>query len=400
MRGFLFLMAAALAGGGIGLAQTLWHFGVLNASMRTVAVDFPAEGHDDYWTLPDDGRRPRIVFDEGEEHDFGVMEYDVTLRRAFTLKNAGDYPLVIAKADSSCTCTLANIAEDAIGPDQTAQVELEWTARWSPTAGNRFRHWAKLQTNDPDRPLVTLTVQGDLTAPIVAAPPTVTFTRLAKSQTATAQLRLYCYRDLRNSPSTESGMQVIRSELLNAQTENVFVITPRGESPHDVAAKRAKSGCLVDVTVRPGLPLGAFRQVIRLHTNVPDVEPLEVPIVGEIGPDVRLVGRDYNERTSVLRLGTFNPAKGTTRELEMLIFGARDSSTEPKLIRIEPTALQVSLAGPIYDAALGARRIKVKLVIPPGAVTQNDLSKPGIVEIDTGHSDIPRLTVHIHLGGM
>lgn len=399
MRGLLFLIAAALTGGAVGFSQTLWHFGVLNDSMRAVAVDFASEGIDDYWTLPKDGRRPRVVFD-AEEHDFGVMEYGDTLRRGFTLRNVGDHPLVIAKADSSCTCTLANIAEDAIGPGQSAQVELEWTARWSPTAGDRFRHWAKLQTNDPDRPLVTLTVHGNLTAPVVAAPPSVTFTRLAKSQTATAQLRLYCYRDLRDSLSGGGGVQVIRTELVNAQTANFFVITPRRESPPDVAAKRAKSGDLVDVTVRPGLPVGAFRQVIRLHTNVPGVEPLEVPVVGEIGSDVRLVGRGYNERTGVLQLGKFDPAKGTTWELEMLIFGDREPTIEPKDLRAEPAKLMISFAEPTHDQARGATKIKVNLVIPPGAMTPDDLSRPGILEIDTGHGDTPRLTVWIHFGGM
>jgi hypothetical protein len=394
MRGLLLLFTAILIGAFIGLAQTLWHFGVLNASMRTVAVEFAAEEIDDHWTLPTDGRRPRVKF-AAEEHDFGVMEYGDTSRHSFTLQNKGDYPLVIAKADSSCTCTLANIAEDAIPPGQTAHVELEWTARALPTTGDRFRHWAKLQTNDPERPQITLTVHGRLTAPVVAVPPIVTFTRLAKSQTATAQIRLYAYRDAGDSPADQVGLQVTRVELVNSRTAAHFDISPKNEAPPDVDANSAKSGCMVEITVRPGLPIGAFRQAVRLHTNIPNVEPVEVPIVGEIGPDVRLVGRGYNERTGVLQLDPFDPAKGTTRELELSIFGSQDSTLKPELVRAEPAGLTVSFGEGNYDSTIGANKFKANLVIPPNAVARDARATPGIVEINTGHSQIPRLSVSI-----
>jgi anti-sigma-K factor RskA len=387
MRGLALLLSTLFLGAAIGLAQTLWHFGALNASLRTVAVEFAVESIDDHWTLPKDGRRPRAVFD-AEDYDFGVMEFGDTSRRAFTLKNDGDYPLVVAKADSSCTCTLANIAEDAIAPGQTAQVELEWTARVSPTTGDRFRHWAKLQTNDPDRPLITLTVHGRLTAPVAAVPPVVTLTRLAKSQTATAQIRLYAYRG-------NDELKVTKVELLSATTAAQFDVTPKNGPPPDVAENRAKSGCLVDVVVRPGLPIGAFRQVVRLHTNIPDVEPLDVAIVGEIGPDVRLVGREYNERTGVLRLNPFDSAQGTTRDLELWIFGRQDATFEPKVVRAEPDGLRVSFGEKAYDAAIGAHKVKVQLVVPPAAITRDALPRSGIVEIDTGHNDVPRLNVPI-----
>jgi hypothetical protein len=393
----LVVVAAALAGAAIGIAQTLWHSGWIDASRRSYVAAFEAEENDGYWALPKDHRRPRIVLDS-EEYDFGVMEFGDTMRRAFTLHNRGDYPLVVAKADSSCTCTLANIAEDAIPPGGSAEVELEWTARASPTAGSRFRHWAKLQTNDPDRPLVTLTVQGDMTAPVVAHPASLTFTRLAQSQTASARINLYFYREIAGAASGASGLQVVRTELLTAKTASAFVVSPQSTVPPDVKSRRAKSGCTVEVTVRPGLPKGAFRQVIRLHTNVPGALPVDVVVTGEVGDDVRLVGPGYNERTGILDLGTFKAADGTSREFELFVYGERDPKQPVKIVGTEPQMLQITVSEPVADDAKNAVRFGLKVAVPPGAVIDGKLgvAQSGSFHIDAG-PETPQLEVRVRL---
>ena len=397
------IVAAALAGAAVGMAQTLWHAGWLDASRRSHVAGFLDEGNDGYWTLPQDPRRPRIVFDS-DEYDFGVMEFGDTMRRAFTFHNRGDYPLVVAKADSSCTCTLANIAEDAIPPGGEAQVELEWTARASPTAGSRFRHWAKLQTNDPDQPLVTLTVHGDMTAPVVAWPAELIFTRLAKSQTASARIDLYCYRDIagsapgaaRDATPGDGTLRIVRTELLSDKTAGAFVVAPQASAPPDVKSRRAKSGRSVEVTVRPGLPKGAFRQVVRLHTNVPGALPVDVAVTGEVGDDVRLVGAGYNERTGVLDLGTFKAADGTSREFELFVYGQRDPKLPVKIVRSDLETLRVSVSEGVVDNIKGAVRFGLKVSVPAGAITEekSGAAASGSFRIDAG-PETPQMEVQV-----
>ncbi len=56
------------------------------------------------------------VFDAGEV----FMGEKITAK--FTLKNTGDYPLVIGEVKGSCSCTVADYTDEPIQPGETGEV--------------------------------------------------------------------------------------------------------------------------------------------------------------------------------------------------------------------------------------------------------------------------------------
>ncbi len=59
------------------------------------------------------------VFDAGE-----VVKGELVVAE-FTVKNTGNYPLVIAEVKGSCSCTVASKPEDPIQPGQSGKIKAE-----------------------------------------------------------------------------------------------------------------------------------------------------------------------------------------------------------------------------------------------------------------------------------
>ena len=56
------------------------------------------------------------------EFDAGEVVKGEFITAKFTVKNTGDYPLVIADVKGSCTCTVAKKPEEPIAPGKTAEI--------------------------------------------------------------------------------------------------------------------------------------------------------------------------------------------------------------------------------------------------------------------------------------
>jgi hypothetical protein len=57
-----------------------------------------------------------------EIYDAGEVVKGELIRAKFTVKNTGDYPLVIADVSTSCSCTVGDYTKDPIQPGETGEV--------------------------------------------------------------------------------------------------------------------------------------------------------------------------------------------------------------------------------------------------------------------------------------
>ena len=63
-----------------------------------------------------------------ETHNFGKIEHLKPVTHLFTFKNTGTEPVVITDATASCGCTKPSWSKDPIGPGQSGQISVTFTA--------------------------------------------------------------------------------------------------------------------------------------------------------------------------------------------------------------------------------------------------------------------------------
>jgi hypothetical protein len=120
---FLFLGAAALAWGGL--------------------------------SLPAAGAEPRATVGE-TTFDFGKIYEDRALTHTFVIQNTGDAPLNIEDVDPDCACTVPKY-DKTIPP--AGQGEITLTIKPFSVL-HQFKKETKVRLNDPERPLLLLTLTG------------------------------------------------------------------------------------------------------------------------------------------------------------------------------------------------------------------------------------------------
>lgn len=59
------------------------------------------------------------------KYSFGTVTQGQTVKHAFRFKNTGQNPLMIAKTDVSCNCTVSGFPNDAIAPGQEGEITVE-----------------------------------------------------------------------------------------------------------------------------------------------------------------------------------------------------------------------------------------------------------------------------------
>jgi hypothetical protein len=69
--------------------------------------------------------------------DLGNIKYGGKAITTIQVKNTGDKPLIISKADASCGCTVPNYPKDPILPGKSANMTVEYTTTTKAGAFNK-----------------------------------------------------------------------------------------------------------------------------------------------------------------------------------------------------------------------------------------------------------------------
>ncbi len=93
--------------------------------------------------------------------DFGKALPRRTLRKEFTLRNAGERTLVIEKVTTTCGCTAAIAGETSLAPGRTTPLSVSLETR---DYKGRVERRVLVRSNDPKTPLLELTVAATVAA--------------------------------------------------------------------------------------------------------------------------------------------------------------------------------------------------------------------------------------------
>ncbi len=337
--------------------------------------------------IPATGARPRVEVDE-PIHEFGVMDSRAEGSHEFTIRNTGDAPLELRVLSTTCACTIGELKEKTVPPGSSTTARLDWHAD---SEFGPYEETAMLETNDPETPRVVLTVKGEFRAALQPEPPEITFSRIAAGEPASATVHLYRF--------LPEEVEIVDVGFHNPPTADRFQVDIEPMPAEQVAEKDdAFGGYLVHVTVKPGLPLGAFQQRIRLHTSLEGKRELVIPVRGMVASDISVFGRDWNAELSVLRMGMVNAAQGGRRTLNLVVSGPLHDAVTFGVKEVDPGFLTVSFGEP---RRLGDRatQIPVTIEVPKGAAPLSRLGTEvaplGQVLLETNHPDAKEVVIRV-----
>lgn len=119
-----------------------------------------------YFALAAHAGAPRLEV-SSPEFDFGQVYAGEQVEHLFQLSNQGDAALVIDRVRSSCGCTAALLSESTLAPGESAELKVHFDS-------TRFSHavvkTVYLYSNDPQQPVVQLSLRGIVQPEITVVP--------------------------------------------------------------------------------------------------------------------------------------------------------------------------------------------------------------------------------------
>jgi hypothetical protein len=328
-----------------------------------------------------------VVADE-EEFNFGSMERESSKSHVFTVRNTGKAPLELKKGETTCRCTRFEIAQTLLKPGESTPVTIQWHATVPP---GPFRQSATIETNDPSRTQLTFSIFGDVTSPFRIEPESIVFTSVSMNEPQTIKANIYSFRP--------GELKVLNYEFMETATADKFDFRSEPMSAKDVAAEKdAQSGVVLYITVKPGLPLGAFRQKIKINLNLNN-NSIELPIEGNTISDIVVAGSNWDDEHSLLTFGTVSRRDGAKAELFLLTHGSHRNKLHPTVKVIAPDVLKVHFDQPSAGPDGSSVRLPFTVEIPPGTPPMLHLGgqegKVGEILIDSGDPDAKTIKIRV-----
>jgi hypothetical protein len=290
---------------------------------------------------------------DADEFNFGRKDVSEDGRHEFTITNRGDRKLTLNMGTTSCRCTVSSIEKNVLAPGESTKIPVTWKSK---RHAGPFSQSVTILTSDPDRPEVVFKIKGDFYRTVYADPDELTFNQITGTEPVVREARI-----LTSLP--DQPLKITKQELLNLSQAQFFGIEseplPTEKLPKD---NGAKSGILVRVTVKPGLPLGGFQQTIDLTTNLGD-EPVKLHLFGSVG-EVTFVGPGWSSETNVLEIGTLDGRSTTLRKLKIIVRGTNAEKMRFKVARVEPDFMKVTLGETKVDESGSPSVTELTIEIP------------------------------------
>ncbi|HUY93075.1 MAG TPA: DUF1573 domain-containing protein [Pirellulales bacterium] len=334
------------------------------------------------------GGKPQAVAEE-TEFDFGFLPNKSSENEhAFIVKNTGTAPLRLIQADVSCSkCTFATLPADDIPPGGSDRVLVRWNINIEQDV---FRQHVDVHTNDREHPVLRFVVFGRIVRPFEIKPAEIALSSIQTGESAEASVQMLSY--------FSEGLEVVEHHFTNAETAQYFD-AQFSPLPADQLAGGIKSGVELKVAVKPGLPLGSFKQRIRLKTNLKDDPEHEIPITGTVVGPVSIIGTGWNSQYGVLVVGHVNRNEGATRKILLWIRGKQYKGLELKPPKVTPKEMHVTY-GKISELNEGSViMVPLTIEIPKDAPSMNHMGsgqgKWGEITISSNNADLPPVKIMV-----
>ena len=323
------------------------------------------------------GQMPRLVF-ESHRHHFGDVYRGQQLSYAFPFTNKGEGVLHIRSIHAACGCVGAKVEpQDSFPPGASGRIVF--TLDTSLFAGPLLRT-ITVDSNVPAPSTITLSVAATIKEEVSAQPSMVSFSGIQKGSTKSQSLKLL----LKERAPPIQGAQ---------KDETPFKVTGvTSDSPHIEAVvvggadKAAATGPVtLQVTLKPTMPPGSFKNKITVANNSTYLKELIVPVVGEIEGHIKV-------STQYVEFGVVTAPAEVRRTLEL------QSATQPlKVTKIDIEWKTEGMVPALVVEPLqtSAKKVTVALTlrVPPGLALPRPLNAAGHLLLKTNNDDDPVIRI-------
>jgi hypothetical protein len=214
----------------------------------------------------DEGARgtPRLKLST-EQWDFGRKWHGEPCSAEITITNEGSAPLKILKIRSSCGCTALKPARTQLLPGESDAMTLTYNTKKNK---EQVSQTITLETNDPERPRVTIQVRGVVKRMYEVKPDDrITFIRVERDSVVTESVELHNNMD----DPVELALQPFDEP-----------------QPFEVELEALEAGRSYKLSARtkPPLKLGANSTTVVLETGLDELPSLTIPVSAYIAPRV------------------------------------------------------------------------------------------------------------------
>jgi hypothetical protein len=379
MRLFLAAVGCLILGSLIGL-RAAWYENAIDPGLDTY------ETADQSGAIKASG--PKIVVEGGETYDFGSMEYPGSGKHEFVVRNDGDAPLILNPGKETCRCTISEIADKTVPPGGKTTLTLSWKPK---PEDELFSNGVDVETNDPQKRSIRFRAVGRVVRALRWFPETVVMTNVTATEGGKGTLRLYTF--------SADDLQLTEHEFLKEATAKFFTLETRPLKPEELEDKKAKAGLELIVVAKNGLPLGPIDQELRILTDLPDGQPITLPVRGNVNSEITLIGAKVVSEQNLISFGTLPHGEGIKASTFLLVKGPHRNDVELKLKSVDPeNVLKVKLDAPQGKETQVVRHA-LHVEIPPDAPSTirlgTDVAPYGQIVLETTHPDIPLITIRV-----
>jgi hypothetical protein len=205
---------------------------------------------------------PRLVFDE-TQHNFGEVYRGEKVSHKFILKNEGEGTLEVQGVRPSCGCTAAAPSKNNLAPGEQGDIEVTFQ---SDVFVGKVTKTIVVDTNDPETPHYTLTIEADVKEEVTANPRRLFLEQVRQGQSLKTEIEIKAVTDL-----------------------DLEVTKINSSSPVLELEKRQRGNThIIEVSIKKDAPLGRFGGDILVFTNSKRQPVLTIPFFGEIISDISI----------------------------------------------------------------------------------------------------------------
>jgi hypothetical protein len=207
------------------------------------------------------------------EHDFGAILGDQNPRVKFKFRNTGTGTLSIRNIHASCGCTVPNLenAKREYQPGEEGSLEVDFHPKGKQ---GQSQTSVTIQTNDPERPQVVLTIRADVRPIVSVDPPLVQFADVRKGESRVVDVRVV------GRTQDFAVQQVVVTDP--SITAKVMETTPT-----DFRGEKLR-GTLVRFSISPNAKAGNIFASATITTNDAREPNIAVQIMGRINGDLEI----------------------------------------------------------------------------------------------------------------
>ncbi len=298
--------------------------------------------------------RAKVQVDNAD-YDFGSMPRGTTAEHEFVFSNQGDAPLKLTVGDTTCKCTVGEVAGGDVPPGGETRVKLEWSAT---SSAYEFRQSATIHTNDPARSRVTLTIHGNLVEPANITPSSIAFGEVRQGNSGVAEVFILS--------NDQQEFEVTGYKWQNASHEESLTVNVEPLPKLDLPTPSAKAGLAMRVTLDDAAAPGQIEGSLELTTSLEELPRISIPLSGKVVSEISISGPGFDAAKDVLRMGPVEATRGKELKLMVFIRGEAAQGTKLQVAQTEPEWLQAEIGDPLLQTER-VTQLPLTIKIPPGS---------------------------------